>query len=632
LKRTIEIVFGLILLASCTVFGQEHSFKVGFKILEAYDSNRLYKPGSEISDSLHFRPVEIDLWYPAEVASSDSPASFAYFLDLLETRSNFYDDTSTYGGLGEELVQYLTGGLNCSDSNRLKSIKTESYLNAKPIQKKFPLVLYLTGFNGMSYENYLLFEALVRKGFIVGSVSSIGRYPGHMTMEKEDLLEQVEDAQFALNYLAESNYATEDVGLLAYSWGGLAATVMTMEETQRFKAVVSLDGSEQFLYADDDENEKLSRIRESDFFNPTKIQSPFLYLDNDITEDDHSPDSIYNLVDFVKGEKCYLKIDQSTHEDFSSLSVLCDTTSREMKYYLVQELALNFLQDKLQNSNEFYSKIPANRVTNKFSQSVLSKSSGVAENVLKGMVRDKKTNLPLPYVNIGILNGDLGTASDTTGAFVLPLRHSNNNDTLRISMVGYEPAAIPLREMLKSGRRHLNIQLREKTDELKEVVVTDKKLTTKILGNRTVSKFFGGKFAKGDLGSEIGIRIKSKKEVPTYLETFHFNISYNRGDTSVFRVNIYDIKNGLPGENILNQNILLKVNGEAGRMEVDLSKYNIVVEDDFFIGLEWIDGKSNSGIVFSSGLGNRSTYYRKASQGQWRKYRMGVGFHLTVKY
>ena len=236
----------------------------------------------------------------------------------------------------------------------------------------------------------------------------------------------------------------------------------------------------------------------------------------------------------------------------------------------------------------------------------------------------------MPFVNIGILNKDRGTTSDTKGEFELSLSESNINDTLRISMIGYAPREIYLNDIFKKRQRSLNIQLQEKTNELKEIVILDKKLNSKVLGNKTDSKFFGGKFASGDLGSEIAIRIKIK-DAPTYLDTFRFNISYNTGDTARFRVNIYDVKNGLPDKNILTDNIILSINGKTGKTEIDLSKYNVVVNDDFFIALEWIEGKKNSGIVFSAGFANKGTYYRKASQGRWKKYPMGVGFNVTAK-
>ncbi len=336
-------------------------------------------------------------------------------------------------------------------------------------------------------------------------------------------------------------------------------------------------------------------------------------------------------MDFIAGDKCYLKINNSTHEDFSSLSVLPEKNRDGAKFYVIQELTINYLLDKLKGTEVFYENIPAEGITKQFSQPTFIGSETTDEKVLSGRIRDKKSNLPLPFVNIGILNKDRGTTSNTKGEFDLSLSESDLNDTLKISMVGYEPKEIYLKDIFNKQKQILNIQLQEKANELKEVVIVDKKLTTKVLGNKTDSKFFGGKFASGDLGSEIAIRIKIK-DTPTHLDTFGFNISYNTGDTASFRVNIYDVKNGLPDKNILTENIMLRINGQTGKIEIDLSKYNVVVKDDFFISLEWIEGKNNSGIVFSAGFANKGTYYRKASQGRWKKYPMGVGFNVTAKY
>jgi hypothetical protein len=629
--KKILLTAELILFTLSSVIGQEFDNQVGFKVISTYDSSRTYKPNTSTSDKLHFRPIDIDLWYPADIIPSDTTASFANLVHLLEQRSNFYDDTKSYHGLTDELLQYICAGLNCADYRNLKRVNTESYVNAKPIEKQFPLIIYLAGFNGMSYENYILFESLVKKGFVVASVSSIGRFPGNMTMELEDIFEQMKDAEFIINYLTKRNIASRDIGLIGYSWGGLAATIMAMNEPDKIKAIVSLDGSEQFAYVDEEENEKLNRIREAGFFKPETIKASFLCLDSDISEWENLPDSVFNITDKLLGDKSYLKINNSTHEDFSSLSIVSGDYQDEPKYSVIQQLTINYLMDKLKGENIFYKNIPNDGVTTVFTAEKKIGSEPTDKNKLRGVIRDRKSNLPLPYVNIGILNKDVGTTTNSKGEFELPLLESNTNDTLRVSMVGYEPVVIYLKGVFENQKLVLNIRLRERTDELKEIVITDKKLTTKILGNKTVSKFFGGKFASGDLGSEIVIRIRIK-DTPTYLDTFSFNISYNEGDTATFRVNVYEIEGGLPGKNVLADNIIVKVNGETGEINIDLSKYNTTVTDDFFIGLEWVEGKSNSGIVFSSGFANKGTYYRKASQGRWKKFPMGVGFNVTAKY
>ncbi|MCA6420314.1 MAG: alpha/beta fold hydrolase, partial [Cytophagales bacterium] len=349
---------GLFLLTSLAVIGQRGDYQVGFKVISTYDSSRTYKPNTTISDKLHYRPIEIDLWYPAYITSSDTTASFVDLVNLLEQRSNFYDDTRTYNGFTTELLQYICASLNCTNHDTLRRVQTKSYVNAKPIAQQFPLIIYLAGFNGMSYENYLLFESLTKKGFVVASVSSIGRFPGNMTMAPEDVFEQINDADFIIDYLTKRNLASQDIGLVGYSWGGLAATIMAMNKTSRIKAVVSLDGSGQFAYVDEEENEKITRIRNASFFKPEAISSSFLHLDSDISKWNSLPDSIYNITDYILKDKLYLKIDHSTHEDFSSLSIVLKDNKTDSKYSIIQKLTIDYLMDKLRGENFFYKNIP----------------------------------------------------------------------------------------------------------------------------------------------------------------------------------------------------------------------------------------------------------------------------------
>lgn len=630
LEKGLTAIAGLILLTSITAFSQINDYTIGFKIISTYDSSRTYKPTVAPSDKLHFRPIDIDIWYPADVTSTDTTASFAGLVQLLEQRSSFYDDTKDYSGLTAEMLQYICAGTNCTDYNSLRSLKTNSFVNAKPVHQRFPLILYLASFNGMSFENHLLFERLVKRGFVVAAVSSIGRYPGNMTMDVEDLLEQVEDAKFIIRKLKEEDFVANEVGLVGYSWGGLAAAMLGMEDSREIKAIVSLDGSEQFVYTDREESEKLTKIRSSKFFKPEAFNAPFLYLDSDLNEMDNLPDSVYNVIDHIPNDKCYLKINRSTHEDFSSLSVLNLEHTGSTRYEIIQQLTIHYFLDKLKKELSFQDNIPSEMITRQF-YAPTSLRTSAHDKTLKGVISDKRKNTPLPYVSLGILNKDRGTTTNTRGEFELVISEATVNDTLRVSMIGYEPRIFIIRDLLQANKKILNIALHEKTNELREVVVTDKKLHTKILGNKTDSKFFGGKFAPGDLGSEIAIKINIKNN-PTYLDKFSFNISYNTEDTATFRVNIYEARNGLPGENILPENIILKVNGQTGKIEVDLTKYDLAVTTDIFIALEWIEGRKNSGIVFSAGLMNKGTYYRKASQGRWKKSPVGVGFNLTTNY
>ena len=102
----------------------------------------------------------------------------------------------------------------------------------------------MTAFNGMSYENFALFEALAKKGFIVVSISSIGRFPGDMTMKKADLMEQVNDAVAALDVLKQDpGIDFNNIGIAGYSWGGLAGALLSAK-IPGVNCLVSLEGSE----------------------------------------------------------------------------------------------------------------------------------------------------------------------------------------------------------------------------------------------------------------------------------------------------------------------------------------------------------------------------------------------------
>jgi alpha/beta superfamily hydrolase len=626
-KRFSSCILGIVCIL-CLETTEQNEFNIGVRFIKLLDSTRVYKPNTIPSDDLHYRPLEVDVWYPAVVRETDTTASFLNLVELLEARAKLYNDTKDYSGISDELLQYICAGSNCSDYSSLKKVKTESYVNAPQAIGSFPLILYFSSMNGMSYENYLLFESLTKKGYVVASITSVGRYPGDMTMQLKDLQEQIADAKFIKDYLMMHRISSGKTALIGYSWGGLAATLLAMEDPSAFRAVISLNGSEAFHYNGNNEDEELQLIRNSESFAPANIRAPYLYLDSDINIEETEPDSLYNIHKVLTVENTYLKVKNATHEDFSCIYALTND-ERKILHGRIQSLVIGYLSDKLQDENGFHSSISSADVSSQFPTP--KKISGSGEILIQGTVRDDKTNFPLPYVNVGVVNNNKGTATDANGQFRLKVSGENHDDTLKISMVGYEPNQMRLKDLFVSTPEPLNIRLRERTSELKEVVVTARTQATRILGNKSQSKFFGGKFASTDLGSEMGIKINIGKH-PVFLNKFTFNVSYNEGDSAAFRFNLYNVKNGLPHENILQDNIIVRIGNKTGKIEIDLTSYNIFLHDDFIVSLEFIEGSKNSGIVFSAGFVNKGTYYRKASQGRWKRYPMGVGFNVTVGY
>lgn len=115
----------------------------------------------------------------------------------------------------------------------------------------------------------------------------------------------------------------------------------------------------------------------------------------------------------------------------------------------------------------------------------------------------------------------------------------------------------------------------------------------------------------------------------------HANVTSNTSEKLKFRLNLYDIEKGLPNEKLINQNIIFSIDTKEGGFTLDLSEYDIVVEDDFFLTEELIENEGNkeSEVFFSAGLLGNATVTRLTSQAEWEKLgSVGIGFSVTAKY
>jgi len=253
-----------------------------------------------------------------------------------------------------------------------------------------------------------------------------------------------------------------------------------------------------------------------------------------------------------------------------------------------------------------------------------------ADAQLIGIVKDAKTGEALAYVNVGIPSKGVGTVTNEEGAFKLNISN-NDADSLRVSMIGYLPQYFLIGDL----KKHTDvIKLLPNDIQLKEVRITNHKYIEKVLGNTTKSKSVNAGFTSNDLGNEIGAIIKIKKS-PTYLKRFNVAINENTNqDSSILRLNIYSVKNGLPDKNILNQNIFVIVKKGQDQIAFDLEPYHIMVDDNFFISLEWIKNSAGHGLKFSASLlGSGAIIAREASQAKWEKFGIaGLGFNVLAEY
>lgn len=263
-----------------------------------------------------------------------------------------------------------------------------------------------------------------------------------------------------------------------------------------------------------------------------------------------------------------------------------------------------------------------------------------AQSTVAGVVKDAATGTPLPYVNVGVVGKNIGTVTDEAGAFEMAIAKEHDLDQVKISMVGYQPKAFRVADLREMLRKEPVIFLEEAVYSMTEVVVYGKEgeLREKIVGNPTETRRNRIQFSKDLLGNEMGIVIKNKKR-PIFIKDFNVNILENGHETFKFRINLYSVKNGLPAENILQENIIVSSSIREGMLTVDLTPYNIWVTGNFFISMEWIEDLGDNSLEFS--LDNRGrtspTITRTTSQAQWAEvgkaaFGTGIGIWLTVKY
>jgi len=258
---------------------------------------------------------------------------------------------------------------------------------------------------------------------------------------------------------------------------------------------------------------------------------------------------------------------------------------------------------------------------------------------LQSTLLDFNTREPIPFVNIGILGKNLGTVSDDEGKFSLeaPKTGWNSSDTLRLSSIGYQSVdfvQLHEKELPKS------IYLKPLTLTLPTVVINPKKFKRpKVLGHRNNSPKMIFYFQSNRLGTELCNLIEVKKG-SYYLKKAHFNIAQNKFGPLFFRVHVYENEDGKPGKNLLPRELIVSSDLKSGTLSVDLAPYNLVLENDFFLGLEWVKtlnkGNISKDLQFCIGLGQAGGIFTKStSQAPWKEqsqrkfgFKVHLGFYV----
>lgn len=247
-----------------------------------------------------------------------------------------------------------------------------------------------------------------------------------------------------------------------------------------------------------------------------------------------------------------------------------------------------------------------------------------AQNQINGSVLNKKSNLPVEYVNIGIVGKNIGTVSDKDGKFSLLIEPQYAKDSLIFSRIGFESHSVKISELKENNIVHL----KEKSYSLNKVTVTPAIFKERVFGITSESKLIVLGFGNNALGYECGLLMKNKKKA--IIKSVNINFLPSTCDTIFCRLNIYEVKEKNIFENILIESIYVGISKEnilKGSLHLDLKEKNIIVNGDFLVTLEQITGLCGESLYFPTSL-KQKTYYRETSQGNWET--ISVGISLSV--
>lgn len=264
---------------------------------------------------------------------------------------------------------------------------------------------------------------------------------------------------------------------------------------------------------------------------------------------------------------------------------------------------------------------------------------------IKGNILNFEGSEPLPYVNIGIIDKSVGTVSDKNGFFKLLLnKHVTSKDTIVFSHVGFKTEKFLVSDLNKLEEP---ISLLPQNMELDEVVLNSKKIDFKSKKIGRTSKGLGlmhsnfyiayEKNVDDRLSKEKGMKLTVRRNC--YIKNLNFNITSNDFKSLKFRVNFYKIKDGLPTDLIVHENIIFEIRDNyLGWYNVDLEKYNIYLNskiEEIAVTIQWLESvktneKSKYFAISTSSSPAHTGYFREKAMDKWNKASQNLSFYLNA--
>ena len=249
---------------------------------------------------------------------------------------------------------------------------------------------------------------------------------------------------------------------------------------------------------------------------------------------------------------------------------------------------------------------------------------------MSGVLIDSETNHPIEFANMGVINKNKGTVSNLEGKFRIKFSKEFVSDSLTISHVLYKTVKIPIRES-----KNLIITLQPNENKLSEVIVTNKKKRYRKIGVKSYNPLLWARTASKEndiMESAKQIKLPNNKTVRVKDVNFYLRKGFET-DSAYIRINFYENLDDRPGDKIIFEDIIQHTLIEQGWVNIDLAKYSVYLEEDFFVGVEIIPHSNAQreiymGAIFTKG----NAFMRNSSLGKWDKMPAAQSINVEVEY
>ncbi|WCT13717.1 hypothetical protein [Mucilaginibacter jinjuensis] len=130
-------------------------------------------------------------------------------------------------------------------------------------------------------------------------------------------------------------------------------------------------------------------------------------------------------------------------------------------------------------------------------------------------------------------------------------------------------------------------------------------------------------------GQQVGIKMNAGKKMVKLLK-LNFGVENHSNDTLKFKVNVYGFNGTLPDDNLVKQIITGGIPKGNSRVIVDLSPYDIEVNGNILVSIEWLNTQQVTEPSFHIGLFNGGTW--NYENNAWKHTPVaGVDFSVLVE-